>query len=196
MNTPNKLTLLRIILVIPFIVLLVLSIYALQNKLNYKIMMIASGSVFAFAMLTDFIDGYLARKNNQISTFGKLFDPLADKFITTTALVGLSVLGIIPFYITLTFVLRDLLVDGSRNVAAKNNVNVAAGLIGKAKTMLMSIGLLIIFFTEPYINSTRDLINPSWKIWLLISPIILSSLLSTISGYKYFHAIIPYINIK
>jgi len=85
---------------------------------------------------------------------------LADKFITTTSLIALSVLGIVPFYITLLFVLRDLLVDGSRNIAAKNNVNVAAGFIGKAKTMLMSIGIVIIFFVEPFINSNRDLINP------------------------------------
>lgn len=197
MNLPNKLTLARILMVIPFIGLVGAAIYFNgQCEENYKYLMISSGTLFALAMITDFIDGYLARKNNQITTFGKLFDPLADKFMTTSALIGLSVLGIIPFYISLIFILRDLLVDGSRNLAAKNNINVAAGLMGKAKTMLMSIGIIIIFFVEPFIDGTKDFINPSWEIWMLILPILISSVLSTISGYKYFMAVVPYINGK
>ena len=194
MNTPNKLTLSRIIMVFPFIILMILAIY--YNNEIQKYIMVSTGIVFALAMITDFIDGYLARKNNQITTFGKLFDPLADKFMTTSALIGLSVMGIIPFYITLLFILRDLLVDGSRNLAAKNNVNVAAGFLGKAKTMLMSIGILIIFLVDPFIDAQHDLINPSWEIWVLIFPILLSSILSTISGFKYFKAVTPYINTK
>ena len=197
MNTPNKLTLARIILVIPFIILIIFTIYFKNiNDNNYSYTMIATGSLFSLAMVTDFIDGFLARKNNQISSFGKLFDPLADKFITTTALIGLSVLGIVPFYISLIFILRDILVDGSRNLAAKNNVIIAASLTGKTKTMIMSLGLVLIFFTAPYISGSVNLINPSWEFWLLILPIIFSALLSTISGYIYFKAIIPYINIK
>ena len=131
MNTPNKLTVLRLFLVIPFIIVLGFAVSIPESidfdKANTKsIYVMVAGGIFAFAMLTDFFDGYLARKNNQVTSFGKLFDPLADKFMTTTALVMLSVLGVVPFYITMLFVLRDLLVDGSRNLAAKNNANVSA----------------------------------------------------------------------
>ena len=131
MNTPNKLTVLRILLVIPFIIILGLAASIkgdidFQTNQTKSIYIIIAGAIFAIAMATDFLDGYLARKNNQITSFGKLFDPLADKFMTTSALVMLSVLGVVPFYITLMFILRDLVVDGSRNLAAQNKANVAA----------------------------------------------------------------------
>jgi CDP-diacylglycerol--glycerol-3-phosphate 3-phosphatidyltransferase len=79
-------------------------------------------------MITDFLDGYIARKTDTVSDFGKLFDPLADKFITTSALILLAVMRIVPVWVVILFVLRDLVVDGSRNLAAKNNLEISASI--------------------------------------------------------------------
>ena len=208
MNTPNKLTLLRMILVVPFIVLMALFVYEINhNPTDLPIYskwtkattyFVSSGVIFALAMLTDFIDGHLARKNNQITNFGKLFDPLADKFMTTSAFIMLSVAGIVPVWLTIIFVLRDVLVDGSRNLAAKNNVEVAASWWGKAKTMLQSIGLLIIFFVYPVADLGKGMLGSDygWELWVLNIPVIIAGGLSVISGAKYFNGIRPYINMK
>ena len=208
MNTPNKLTLLRMILVIPFIFLMALFVYEINHKptdlpiyskwslaTSY---FVAAGVIFALAMLTDFIDGHLARKNNQVTNFGKLFDPLADKFMTTSAFIMLAVAGIVPVWLTIIFVLRDILVDGSRNLAAKNNVEVAASWWGKAKTMVQSIGLLIIFFVYPSYDFGREVLNLdlTWELWLLNIPVIIAGVLSIVSGSLYFNAIRPHINMK
>lgn len=208
MNTPNKLTLLRMILVLPFITLMALFVYevshnqsvALYSSWNHATSyFVGAGIIFTLAMITDFVDGYLARKNNQITNFGKLFDPLADKFMTTSAFVMLSLAGIVPFWLTLVFILRDILVDGSRNLAAKNNVQVAASIWGKAKTMLQSIGLVLIFFVYPAsaeFGKDYFMDHQSWQLILLNIPVLISGLLSVISGALYFKAIKPYINVK
>lgn len=202
MNTPNKLTLLRIVLVLPFLALLIaakiLAQPLLYSAMNVStILFVISGIIFVLAMITDFIDGYLARKNNQVTTFGKLFDPLADKIITTSAMILLSVWGIVPIYFTIIFVLRDIIVDGSRNLAAANNLNVAASWTGKWKTMIQSIGLLLVFFIAPALqNSVFDTFNPSWHIWALNSLVIIASILCLVSGWKYFSQIMPLLKLK
>ena len=201
MNTPNKLTVLRLLLVIPFIVVLGITVSMAGNidfdKFQTKsIYFMIAGGIFALAMITDFLDGYLARKNNQVTSFGKLFDPLADKFMTTSALVMLSVLGVVPFYITLMFILRDLVVDGSRNLAAQNKANVAASWYGKWKTMILSLGIVLVFAVLPFIGGTEDLIAPSWEIFVLIIPIMIANVLSIIGGVDYFWKIRQYINVK
>ena len=201
MNTPNKLTVLRLFLVIPFIVVLGLAA-SIKGNIDFNahqtkaIYFMVAGGIFSFAMITDFLDGYLARKNNQVTSFGKLFDPLADKFMTTSALVMLSVLGVVPFYITLMFILRDLVVDGSRNLAAQNNANVAASWYGKWKTMILSIGLVLVFFVLPFIGGIEDTIAPSWEIFVLIIPIMAANVLSIVGGIDYFWKIRQYINVK
>lgn len=202
MNTPNKLTLLRIIMVVPFLTLLITS-KVLNQDLTYRdmstttILFLIAGIIFALAMITDFVDGYLARKNNQVTTFGKLFDPLADKIITTSAMILLSIFGIVPIYFTIIFVLRDIIVDGSRNLAAANKLNVAASWTGKWKTMIQSIGLLLIFLTAPALSKiTFSAFNPSWELWALNAPIIIASFLSVVSGWKYFHQIMPLLKLK
>lgn len=201
MNTPNKLTLLRIILVLPFLGLMIASKVVKQalnfNALNTStILFVVAGVVFVLAMITDFVDGYLARKYNQVTTFGKLFDPLADKIMTTSAMILLSIWGAIPVYFTIIFILRDIIVDGSRNVAAANKVNVAASWTGKWKTMVQSIGLLVIFFVAPAIGGTLDAFTPSWEIWVLNSPIIIASVLCLVSGFNYFKQITSFLKTK
>lgn len=201
MNTPNKLTVLRIFFVIPFLALLIAS-KVINNQISYislntsTILFLIAGIIFALAMITDFIDGKLARKNNQVTTFGKLFDPLADKIITTSGMILLSIIGAVPIYFTLIFVLRDIVVDGSRNLAAANKVNIAASIWGKVKTMLQSVGMLIVFFVLPALIISLDEFNPGWEIWVLNIPLIIASTLSLISGYQYFIKIVPFLKTK
>ena len=195
MNLPNKLTLLRILLVIPFITLM--SLVLKDGAPNYdegmnsvkNISFLVSGIIFALAMITDWFDGYLARKNKQVTTFGKLFDPLADKIMTTSAMIFLSLMGIVPFWITIIFILRDVLVDGFRNLAATKKIDVSASFYGKAKTMVQSIGIVIVFIIYPIFASdfgSVAMVSDNWKLYMLNIPLIIASLLSVISGYLYY----------
>lgn len=122
LNTPNILTIIRMIFVPVFIVLL---LYV--NR-------IAACAVFVAASLTDWLDGYLARKNNEITNFGKFMDPLADKMLVTSALVCFVGLGWMPAWVAMIVIGRDLAVDGLRMLAASRNIVMAAGITGKVKT--------------------------------------------------------------
>jgi CDP-diacylglycerol--glycerol-3-phosphate 3-phosphatidyltransferase len=205
MNLPNKLTLFRITLIIPFLTLMFIS-YFNVGKLSYdnfystKIMtFFLAGIVFIIAMFTDYIDGYLARKNNQITTFGKLFDPLADKIIINSALIMLVLMKIIPFYLIIIFILRDLIIDGLRNLAASKKINIAASFYGKIKTIILSFGILIIFFIYPMFNKTFltfNVFSGHYSLYLLNIPIYIASFFSIQSGILYFNQIKEHINIK
>lgn len=124
MNLPNKLTLLRILL-IP----VCLALWALGQP-------VYSAAVFALAALTDFLDGYIARKNNIITVFGKFADPVADKLLVLTAMIFLCADGIIPPWAVCVVAARELTVDGLRLVAAGKGTVIAAGWLGKIKTNL------------------------------------------------------------
>ena len=204
MNLPNKLTLLRIIFVIPFIAFMSLSYADGLPDFNFLSQtrtwaFLVGGIIFVVAMITDWLDGYIARKNNQITTFGKLFDPLADKIITTTAMVVLSLMGIIPFYLTLIFILRDIMVDGFRNLAASKKVAVEASIFGKAKTMIQSIGIGVIFFIYPIFSkefATFDPFIADYSLYLLNGLMFVAAGLSIIAGTLYFKNIKEHIDTK
>lgn len=204
MNLPNKLTISRLILVVPFIALMSTALSFRDLEIDYKemniktILFIVSAIIFILAMITDFLDGFLARKLNQVSTFGKLFDPLADKFMTTSAFIFLGAFQFTPFYIIVIFILRDILVDGGRNLAASKNLKVAASPLGKIKTILQSIGIPLIMFIIPIINKAEihvfeNYVNASWQIWLLNLVIIISAFFSVLSGFDYMKKIVPII---
>lgn len=203
MNMPNKLTLFRMIMVIPFITLMSISFANSGPNTNFTSIstwpFFVSGLIFIIAMITDYIDGWLARKNNQVTTFGKLFDPLADKIMTTTAMVFLSLMGIIPFYLTAIFILRDILVDGFRNLAASKKIDVSASIYGKAKTMVQSIGITVIFFVYPIWSSIFGTFSPfvgDYSLFLLNMLIFIATGLSVVSGVLYFIQIKKHINTK
>ncbi|MBQ6755791.1 MAG: CDP-diacylglycerol--glycerol-3-phosphate 3-phosphatidyltransferase [Oscillospiraceae bacterium] len=135
MNTPNILTIIRMIFVPVFILLLL------------YVSRIAACAVFVLASLTDWLDGYLARKNNEITNFGKFMDPLADKMLVTSALVCFVGLGWIPAWVAMIVIGRDLAVDGLRMVAASRNIVMAAGWSGKVKTAvtMVLIPVMLVF---------------------------------------------------
>ena len=130
MNTPNKLTILRILLV---------PVCLLLAGYEYHI---PAAVVFALACITDTLDGYLARKNKLITNFGKFADPIADKILVLSMMIVLCHEHMLPVWLPVILVFRELLVDGLRMVAAEQGRVVAAGWPGKIKTVCQ-MGLIV-----------------------------------------------------
>ena len=137
---PNTLSLLRILLVPVVVVAL------LDETPNGDA--IAAG-VFALAALTDGLDGYIARSREQITTFGKLMDPIADKLLVTAALVALVSLGRLEAWIAMVIIAREFAVTGLRGVAAERGVVIQASWMGKAKTILQVAAIIALIATDP-----------------------------------------------
>ncbi|MCR4929610.1 MAG: CDP-diacylglycerol--glycerol-3-phosphate 3-phosphatidyltransferase [Lachnospiraceae bacterium] len=136
MNLPNRLTVLRII-AIPFFIFFLMTNFVPFSK------WIAFG-LFIIASLTDFLDGYIARKYNLVSDFGKFADPLADKLLVCSALICLLAADKINFLIVLVIISRDFIISGFRLVAASKGVVIAADMSGKVKTALQMVMILMI----------------------------------------------------
>ena len=139
MNLPNKLTLLRVILV-PFFVFFLLTDFIPFSK-------IAALVIFIAASVTDALDGHIARSRNLVTTFGKFLDPLADKVLVLSALIcfcKLDIIGAVPVIIIMT---REFMVSGLRLVTANEGVVVAAGIWGKLKTAFTLAAEVVILFT-------------------------------------------------
>lgn len=136
MNVPNTLTVLRVIM-IPFFVLFMLGDITSVDKY------IALG-IFIAASLTDTLDGYLARKNNQVTNFGKFMDPLADKLLVCAAMICLMDLDRLPSWIVIIIISREFIISGFRLIAADNGIVIAASWWGKAKTISQMIMIILL----------------------------------------------------
>ncbi len=136
MNTPNKLTLLRIVMIPIF---MVAYMYLKHNWFTNLL----SALIFALAFLTDLLDGYLARKNNQVSDFGKIMDPLADKVLVAAAMILLTQANIVSAWVTVLVLAREFIVSGVRMAAAAEGNVVAASIWGKAKTMWQFVAITL-----------------------------------------------------
>ena len=146
MNLPNKLTVLRVIMV-PFFVVFML-IPNLGGAAANKYIALA---LFCIASFTDFLDGHLARKHNLVTNFGKFMDPLADKLLVCSALICLSSLGKLATWIVLVIIAREFIISGFRLVASDNGIVIAASYWGKFKTVshMAMIIMLILDFQNP-----------------------------------------------
>lgn len=136
MNLPNKLTILRAIMIPFFLVFLYMSVMEGHDFGWFK--WVALG-VFIVASLTDMLDGKIARKYNLVTNFGKFMDPLADKLLVCSALIALSDIGRMPAWIVIVIIARDFIISGFRLVAAEKGVVIAAGWSGKIKTTVQMI---------------------------------------------------------
>lgn len=139
MNLPNKLTIFRVVLIPFFVFFLVTPMF---NPWGSYVAL----AVFCIASFTDFLDGFIARKNNIVTNFGKFMDPLADKLLVCTAMICLLVIGRLPLVFVLIVIAREFIISGFRLVAADNNIVIAASIWGKFKTvshMLLVIVLLL-----------------------------------------------------
>ncbi|BBA50546.1 MULTISPECIES: CDP-diacylglycerol--glycerol-3-phosphate 3-phosphatidyltransferase [Fusobacterium] len=165
MNLPNKLTFIRLVLAVPFI-------YFLQesNAEGFVYRMIAF-ALFVVASLTDFFDGYLARKYNLVTDFGKLMDPLADKILVISALVLFVELRYIPAWMSIIVIAREFLISGIRMLAAAKGEVIPAGKLGKYKTTSQMIVILIMIIVG----------NQWYNFYLMLIPIILTLW----SGWEY-----------
>lgn len=218
MTLPNKLTITRLLLAIPLFVFSLLAylmqILSVKNSISifsstysYRIAL----TVFLFfiliifigAMITDYYDGKIAREKNLVSDFGKLWDPIADKMITTISILLLLALKAIPLFVVIIFLVRDVIVAGCRTVLAQNNVSVAANMNGKIKTVLMSVGIvimLIFLIAFNIVGSDPTLIYKNYSIiesyntfvYCLSIPLMVAAIFNIISGYQYVSAAIKF----
>ena len=158
MNTPNKLTILRIIMIPVF---MVAYMYLKHNWFTNLL----SAAIFALAFLTDLLDGYLARKYNQVSDFGKIMDPLADKVLVAAAMVLLTQAGVVSAWVTVLVLAREFIVSGVRMAAAAEGNVVAASIWGKAKTMWQFIAITLALI----INKSNIVIDACMLINLVLT---------------------------
>ncbi len=193
MNLPNKLTLFRIILV-PILALIwlfpygeagfLLGSFTIGNvTLPYLNLVVLA--IFAIASFTDFLDGNIARKKNMVTTFGKFADPIADKLLVNMMLMILSYKHMIPLLCCILMILRDIVVDGCRMIAAQRGVVVSAGMLGKLKTTLQMITIVVILLN-----------NLPFELWYISADEILiwfTTFISLAGGYSYFMQIRDYI---
>jgi len=146
MNLPNKITIFRMLMVPLFVV------FMLVPKIPYGNYYAAA--VFIIAALSDLLDGYIARKNNLVTNFGKFMDPIADKLLVCSALICFVELKLLPAWVVIIIIAREFIISGFRLVASDNGVVIAASYFAKLKTnvqMVMSI-LLIVNLDNYYIN--------------------------------------------
>ena len=145
MNLPNRLTCLRMILVIPFV------IFMLAGRAE-GLFMVLSLIVFVGASITDWLDGYISRSQNLVTNFGKFMDPLADKILVVSAMICLVDLGRLEAWICIIIIAREFIISGFRLVASDNGIVIAASWWGKTKTvsqMIMVILLIVNFASGP-----------------------------------------------
>lgn len=138
MNLPNKITMFRIAMIPIFL------IFMLIPDISYGRYIAAA--IFIIAALTDLLDGYIARKNNLVTNFGKFMDPLADKLLVCSALICFVEIGLMPAWIVIIIISREFIISGFRLVASDNGVVIAASWWAKIKTtvqMVMSVMLII-----------------------------------------------------
>ena len=136
MNLPNKLTILRTILIPFFLAAMLWEAVPYGNWIALVI--------FAIASLTDMLDGKIARKYNLVTNFGKFMDPLADKLLVSSALIAFVELGRIPCWIVIIIIAREFIISGFRLVAADNGIVIAAGIWGKIKTAEQMVMICIL----------------------------------------------------
>ena len=184
MNLPNKLTLCRIILVPVFMIFVSLTEFGTEtfNATWYLV----AGIVFAAASFTDYLDGHLARKWHMVTDFGKFADPLADKLLTTVALIYMMRDGVCSSVVLCIILAREFAVSGLRMVAAgaKDGKVIAANMWGKVKTVLQMLTIIFYFFgiSLTYGNTVLGNLNvwliSYWLCWLVAAA-------TAISGIKY-----------
>jgi len=187
MNLPNKLTIGRIIMAGLIIAILLFPFEAMgistmkffvNESLVIDIKYLIAGVLFILASLTDFLDGYIARKYNMVTDFGKMTDAIADKMLVNSVLIILASTGFISAIIPVVVVLRDTVVDVIKMIVGNKGKAVAAIKSGKIKTACLMVGItLTLFYNLPF-----ELINIRVSDILLI----IATVMSIISGVQYY----------
>ena len=186
MNLPNKLTITRIIMSIIIIIILLGGSYTkaifgieipklfINEMIVVDLKYIIAGVLFILASITDFLDGYIARKYNLITDFGKLVDAIADKILVNSTLIILSAQGFIHPIIPVVIIIRDSVVNSIKMLAASKGKVVAAIKSGKIKTACLMVGIVLtLFYNLPF---------ELWNISIAKVLLFVATILSIISG--------------
>lgn len=142
MNLPNKITMFRVIMIPFFLVFILVPQIPYGNYL--------AAAVFVVACLSDFLDGYLARKYHLVTNFGKFMDPLADKLLVCSALICFVELSYVPAWIVIVIIAREFIISGFRLIASDNGVVIAASYWGKFKTTAQMIACILFILQLPF----------------------------------------------
>ena len=187
MNLPNKLTISRIIISIIIIFILLFPFdsmginipdFYINEQLVIHLEYLIAGVLFVIGSLTDFLDGYIARKYNLITDFGKLIDAIADKMLVKSVLIILASTGTISAIVPVVVILRDTVVNSIKMLAASKGKVVAAIKSGKYKTACLMIGVtLTLFYNLPF-----ELFNLKVADFFLL----VATILSLVSGVQYY----------
>lgn len=163
MNLPNKLTIFRVVLILPFVVLLLGNYHewcwfqavfgGIMEYTDYIAL-----AIFIVASLTDLADGKIARKYNLVTNFGKFMDPLADKLLVCAALICLIELGEIPAWMVIVIISREFIISGFRLVASDNGVVIAASYWGKFKTTFQMAAVILLIIGNESLAVVTDII--------------------------------------
>ena len=163
MNLPNKLTILRVIM-IPFFVAALLYDGGANQNMRY-----VAAALFIIASLTDMLDGKIARKYNLVTNFGKFMDPLADKLLVCSALICMIELRELPAWMVIIIISREFIISGFRLVASDNGVVIAASYWGKFKTTFQMIGVVLLIFNIPALSTLTTII-----VWIALALTVIS----------------------
>ena len=163
MNLPNKLTILRVIM-IPFFVAALLYDGGANQNMRY-----VAAALFIIASLTDMLDGKIVRKYNLVTNFGKFMDPLADKLLVCSALICMIELRELPAWMVIIIISREFIISGFRLVASDNGVVIAASYWGKFKTTFQMIGVVLLIFNIPALSTLTTII-----VWIALALTVIS----------------------
>jgi len=169
MNLPNKLTIARIVMIPLFVIALLI---------NNNPARIIACIIFCIASFTDFLDGYIARKYNLVSNFGKLMDPLADKLLVASAMIVMVQTGDLAAWIVILILAREFAITALRSLAASEGSVVAASNLGKIKTNFQMFGLILLIL-KPFVIG---IIHINLGLWLMY----VALFFTLYSGYDYF----------
>ena len=191
MNLPNKLTILRIILVPIMVIIPFLNIQG--EFFNIPISLLIIDAIFIIASITDKLDGSIARKRNLVTNFGKFLDPIADKILVLAAMVMLVEMNKLPAWIPIIVLFREFVVSGYRLIAVENGGQViAASIWGKIKTATQMVAIILMFIDKfafaNFLNTTiRATMNPFELIFnIVVSTLMFVSVIAAIfSGWDY-----------
>ncbi len=187
MNLPNKITMFRIFLT--FVIIAILTFPFEEAGINITklfineaividLKFIICGILFVVASITDFIDGYIARKYNLITNFGKMIDAIADKILVNSVLIILAAMGFIHPLIPVVIVVRDIVVNSIKMVAGNHGNVISAIWMGKIKTICLMTGItLTLFYNLPF---------ELWNLRIADFLLIIASVLSIISAGQYY----------
>lgn len=194
MNKANKITMIRVVMSIIIITILLFPFdqvgfefptYIIKGNIFVNLKYIIVGILFIVASITDFFDGYVARKYNMVTDFGKMMDAISDKLLTNSVLIILGSNSMISTVVVVVIVVRDIIVDSIKMVIGNKGAAVAAIGIAKLKTATLMLGIILtLFYNLPF-----ELINLRVSDFLLA----IAAILSVVSGVKYYIMAKPYL---